>query len=176
MKAAKKKTRIFLPPNALEALLSRPGGKTRDEAIDDALAGIETLRDISIEVIERAIEAIEVAARQGGQDTLNADELEHVAHNADIVISLAGTYGFANLDTAGRSLCDLIRALLKIAPCPAEPVVVHARALNLFAPGKPAMNDEEARTVLAELAKFLAYFDAKPAAPDVSQPTKCFIG
>jgi hypothetical protein len=165
MKAAKRKARIFLPPNALEALLSRPGGKTRDEAIESALTGIETLRTISVEAMERAIDAIELAARQGRQHTLSVEELRYVAHDADLIVSLAAAYGFANLDTAGRSLCDLIHSLLKIAPCPSEPVVVHARALKLFAPGKPAMSNEETQTVLEELARFRAHFDVKPAVP-----------
>jgi hypothetical protein len=164
MTAEAKKVRNFLPPNALTALLLRPDGKTRDEAIVAALEGIESLRATSIEAIGRAIEAIEVAACQGAQDTLNCDDLERVARDADFIISLAGAYGFTNLDTAGRSLCDLIRTLLKVAPCPAEPVVVHARALKLFAPNKPAMSSEEAQMVLQELAKIRAYFGATPAA------------
>jgi len=164
MKAGTKKASSFLPPNALKALLSRPGGKTRDEAIAAALAGIESLRSISMEAVERAVDAIEVAVRRGADEKLNADELEQVARDADLIITLAGTYGFANLDAAGRSLCDLVRSLLKIAPCPAEPVVVHARALKLFAPGKPPIGSEEAQMVLQELGKIRTYFEAMPPA------------
>lgn len=161
MKTAKKnKARVFLPPNALKALLSRPGGKSRDEAIAAALAGIESLRTISMDAVERAIDSVEEAARQSRQTTLNPEELERIAQDADLIITLAGTYGCAHLDAAGRSLCDLVRCLLRIAPCPTEPVVVHARALKLFAPSKAPMSDEEAQTVLDELAKFRAHFDA----------------
>lgn len=165
MKAAKKaKARVFLPPNALKALLSRPGGKTRDEAIMAALAGIESLRTISMEAVERAIDSVQLAARQGKRDTLDAAELERLAQDADLIVTLAGTYGCAHLDAAGRSLCDLVRVLLRIAPCPTEPVLVHARALKLFAPGKPPMSDEAAQIVLDELAKFRAHFEAMTAA------------
>jgi hypothetical protein len=162
MTAAKKRPKVFYPPNEIRSLLLRPGGKSRDEAIGAAIAGIETLRGISMEAIDGAIEAVGRVARPG--HALSDRDLNDVTRQADLIVTLAGTFGLTNLDAAGRSLCDLARALKKTSPHPSEPVAVHARALRLFAPGKQALGVPEAELVFEELAKFRAFFESKTAA------------
>ena len=161
MTAVKKRPKAFYPPNEIRSLLLRPGGKSRDEAIAAAIAGIETLRDISMEAIDGAIATVEGLAQPGRP--LTAGDLNDVTRQADLIVALAGTFGLTNLDAASRSLCDLARALKRTSPHPSEPVAVHARALRLFAPGKQALGTSETGLVFEELAKFRAFFEAKSA-------------
>jgi hypothetical protein len=164
MSSNKKKARIFLPPSSLKEQLSRPGGKTRDDAVRAAIAGVEALREESMGAIDTAIQAVEAAAQQGHDGKLSEANLKNVLRNADEIVELAGTFQLENLDAAGRSLCDLVGLLLKTSPYPAAPIAVHARALRLFAPGRPILSETEIEMVFAELARFRSFFEAKPAA------------
>jgi len=163
-KSPKKKARIYLPASTLKEQLSRPGGKSRDEAVKAAIAGVETLREKSMDAIDAAIKAVEAVAHEGTNGVLTESKLHDVLRNADEIVELAGTFRLENLDAAGRSLCDLVGLLLKTSPYPAEPIVVHARALRLFAPGRPSLSAAQTEVILAELARFRAFFEAKPAA------------
>jgi len=164
MSSNKKKSRIFLPPSNLKEQLSRPGGKSRDEAVRAAIAGVEALREESMGAIDTAIQAVEAAAQQGHDGKLSEANLKDVLKNADEIVELAGTFQLENLDAAGRSLCDLVGLLLKTSPYPAAPIAVHARALRLFAPGRPILSEIEIEMIFAELARFRLFFEAKPAA------------
>jgi len=164
MSSSKKKARIFLPPSTLKEQLSRPGGKSRDEAVKAAIAGVETLREKSMDAIDSAIQAVEAVAQEGSNGMLTESKLKDVLRAADEIVELAGTFELQNLDAAGRSLCDLIGLLLKTSPYPSEPIVVHARALRLFAPGRPSLSAAQNEVILGELARFRAFFEAKPAA------------
>jgi len=159
----KKKARIFVPPSNLKDQLSRPGGKTRDDAVKAAIAGVEMLREKSMDAIDQAIEAVEAVAQEGMKGALTESNLKDVLRNADEIVELAGTFRLENLDAAGRSLCDLVGLLLKVSPYPAEPIVVHARALRLFAPGRPSLSAAQTEVILGELARFRAFFEARPA-------------
>jgi hypothetical protein len=163
-KAPKKKARVFLPHSNLKEQLSRAGGKSRDEAVKAAMAGVETLREKSMDAIDTAIKAVEAVAQEGNNGKLSETNLKDVLRNADEIVELAGTFDLPNLDAAGRSLCDLVGLLLKTSPFPAEPIAVHARALRLFAPGRPSLSAIEIEMVLAELERFRAFFEAKPSA------------
>jgi len=163
-KTPKKKARVFLPPSNLKDQLSRPGGKSRDEAGNAAIAGVEMLREKSMGAIELAIGAVEAVAQEGTNGTLSETNLKDVLRNADEIVELAGTFRLENLDAAGRSLCDLVGLLLKTSPYPAEPIVVHARALRLFAPGRANLNATQVEVIMGELARFRAFFESKPAA------------
>jgi len=164
MSPSKKKARIYLPASTLKEQLSRPGGKSRDEAVKAAIAGVETLREQSMDAIDSAIKAVEAVAQEGTNGMLTESKLQDVLRNADEIVELAGTFQLQNLDAAGRSLCDLVGLLLKTSPYPAEPIVVHARALRLFAPGRPSLSAAQIEVILGELARFRAFFEAKPTA------------
>jgi hypothetical protein len=164
-KSPKKKARIYLPASTLKEQLSRPGGKSRDEAVKAAMAGVEALREKSMDAIDSAIQAVEAVAQEGSNGVLTEAKLHDVLRNADEIVELAGTFHLENLDAAGRSLCDLVGLLLKTSPYPAEPIVVHARALRLFAPGRPSLSAAQTEVILGELSRFRAFFEAKPAAP-----------
>ena len=164
MSSNKKKARIFVPPSNLKEQLSRPGGKSRDDAVKAAIAGVEALREQSMGAIDTAIQAVEAAAQEGTGGTLTEANLNDVLRSADEIVELAGTFHLENLDAAARSLCDLVGLLFKTSPYPAAPVAVHARALRLFAPGRPSLSSIEIEMVFAELGRFRAFFEAKPAA------------
>ena len=161
MKQAKKRVRIFVPRNVLQELLGRPGGKSRDDAVAGALEQIETLRDASLAALDATIEAVEIAARGPATGRFAPADLENMLQQADLIVTLAGTFGLEHLDAAARSLCDLTYVLLQIGRTDAEPVRVHARALRLFSPKNPPLSAKEAQLVLAELARFRSYFGAK---------------
>jgi len=84
----KKKARVFLPPSNLKDQLSRAGGKSRDEAVNAAIAGVEMLREKSMGAIELAIEAVEAVAEEGTNGALSEANLKDVLRKAPHVILL----------------------------------------------------------------------------------------
>jgi hypothetical protein len=166
MTTSKKPPLVSVPHNVLRELLTRPGGKSRINAIADAESEVETLRATSLEAIEAAIESIEAAARGQMTGRLSRAELECVLKEADLIVALADTFGLTHLDAAGRSLCDLTSSFLTTGQHDADPVRVHARALRLFSPKNKPLSDEEAQMVLTELVRFCAHFGARPLHAD----------
>jgi hypothetical protein len=162
MTPTKKAAIVSIPRNALLDLLSRPGGKSRDQAIAEAENEVETLRATSLDAIELAIASIEATARGQMSQQLSDDELERVLAEADVIVGLAQIFGLAHLDAASRSMCDLASALIAAGRRDAQPVRVHVRALRLFAPRSTPLSDDEVKLVLAELARFRAHFGVRP--------------
>lgn len=153
---------VHFPTLPLQEAAARPGGITRENALE---AAQENLRAISGEgdaTIETALAALETIAGQADGGRLSPEQLRAVLNEADQVVNLAGTFGYAALDRASRALCDVADGLLRAGRRDAAPVAVHVRAMRLFSPLCAAPPAEETARVLEELAKVAAFYDFAP--------------
>jgi len=160
--------RTYFPKTRLSQLAARPGGVSRDSAIENALEAMEEMRDectVAIETAIAAIEAILYAARNG----LNEAQMKDILGHADRVVTLAGTFGYGLLDTAVRSLCDVTDGLLPAQACEIAPIAVHVQAMRLMAPGSAKLSDIEAGHIFAELSKVRAHLGIVSSADANSQ-------
>ena len=162
MTTGPKRVRKFFPDIRLAKLVHQSGGKLRDDAVADAESRVESLRDESIDGIEAALREAEAILRAPQDGVLSRDKLIQVQELADRVITLSGTFGYAQLDKVARSLGDLTNMLLTSGEAPVGPVLVHVHTAWLFAPRAAALPEEGARKVLAELGKVLEHFGARP--------------
>ncbi|MEJ1969666.1 MAG: hypothetical protein WDN03_13680 [Rhizomicrobium sp.] len=158
--AGKAKKKIFFPKTRLAELASRAGGILRDDALEGALKTLESMREQADTQIRAAIAAMEdiVFARSTG-DALDDGQMLAILRHADQVVTLAGTFCYASLDTAAKSLCDVADGLLRNGMHDRQPVAVHVQTMHLLAPGNMTLSPEHADKMLSELAKVNEHFN-----------------
>ncbi len=150
--------KVYFPTIPLQEMITRPGGITREQALEAATTNVRAISgegDTSIEAAIQALEAIIGAARAG----LSAQQLRVILSQGDQIVTLAGTFGYEALDRATRGLCDIADGLLQAGMGDVAPVAVHVRAMRLFSPLCAAPAPEESRRILAELAKVAAHYN-----------------
>lgn len=151
-------TKVYFPKIRLQELLGRPGGISRDDALKAAIENVRAISGEGDKVIEAAIVKIEGISAASQKGTLSREQLTDVLEQADQIVTLAGTFGYASLDRATRALCDVVDGLLQGNLDHAAPVMVHAKALRFFAPSGAARSEAETQSVLSELDKIRAYY------------------
>jgi len=158
--------KIHFPKTRFAELAARAGGVVRETAVEEALNNIEASRDESDAVIESSIAAIEAIAYSAGAE-LPAPQMREILRFADQIVTLAGLFRYHDLDAAARSLCDLTDGLLNAGLSDSAPVIVHAQALRLMAPGAAMLTaPEEAQRILDGLRRILDYFHFTPLSND----------
>lgn len=151
--------RTYFPTTRLTELAKRSGGMARDEAVAAAVASLEAERGGADREIRKAITLMEGALTLGGGETLAPTQILEVMRHADQVVTLAGMFGYRDLETAAKSLCDIADGLVRNFVPERAPLAVHIQTLRLLAPGGPSLGAERAKLMLAELAKVTAHFN-----------------
>jgi hypothetical protein len=158
--AGKSKKKVFVPKTRLAELVPRAGGVHRDIALEGAMESIEGMREQADTEISKAITAIEgIVFAKTANDTLTDHEMLGVLRHGDHIVTLAGTFGYAALDAAARSMCDIADGLLRSGVYSRQPVAVHVQTMHLLAPGNMKLSTEHAEKMLSELAKVAAFFN-----------------
>lgn len=149
--------KVYFPTLPLQEAVARGGGLTRENAIEAATENVRAISGEGNQTIEASIEALEsVVAKSGGR--FSPDQLREILAQADQIVTLAGTFNYAALDSATRGLCDVADGLLQAGMGDLAPVAVHVRAVRLFSPFCTPPAPEECTRILAELAKVSAHF------------------
>jgi len=162
---AAKAKKVFVPKTRLAELVGRAGGIHRDIAIESATDSIQGMREQADAEIRKAIAALEtVVFARDADDTLTDDEMLGILRQGDHIVTLAGTFGYAALDAAARSMCDVAAGLHRAKLNSRQPVAVHVQTMHLLAPGKMTLSTEHADKMLGELAKVRAFFNFRSLA------------
>jgi hypothetical protein len=151
-------TKVLFPKIRLQEMLNRPGGISREDALSGAIENIRSISGEGDQQIEDAIVKIEAIAISVAKAQFSPQELKAVLELADHIVTLAGTFGYSSLDRTTKGLCDIADGLLQTGRGDAAPVLVHVRAVRLFAPSASALSEEEANKVLAELEKIKKFY------------------
>ena len=161
MSRAKK---VYFPKVRLQEMLNRPGGVTRDQALEGAMTHLQEISGESDAIIDTAIAAIEAIAGEARMNRLTPEQMRAILEQADQIVTLAGTFGYTVLDSAARALCDITDGLLREGKGDAAPIHVHVRALRLFSPSGVKPGHDESARVLAELDKIMVFYNFQPIA------------
>ncbi len=161
MSRAKK---VYFPKIRLQEMLNRPGGISRDQALEGAISNLDDMKGEGNIIIENAIAAIEALSAQVNGGKLAPEVMKEILEQADQVVTLAGTFAYVALDRAARGLCDITDGLMQAGKGDAAPVLVHVRALRMFAPRSIPLGKEASDQVLAELEKIMVFYDLRPLA------------
>jgi hypothetical protein len=153
---------MHFPVLPLQEAVARPGGITRESALEAAQQNLREISGEADKTIDDAIQALEAMRPTGG--TLSAEQLRTVLSQGDQIVTLAGTFGYTSLDRATRSLCDVADGLLQAGKGDFAPVAVHARAMRLFSPLGTVPGPEQSARILDELVKVTAHYGFSPLA------------
>lgn len=154
------KAKISYPKSRLTELAARDGGIPSDIAVENATKSLESMRAKSDEKIRGAISAIEdILSAPRSAPTLNKEQMSAILRHADQIVTLSGTFCYANLDRAARSLCDVADGLLRAGMTDSKPIEVHVQTMHLLAPGSVALSDGHAAMMLGELARVAEHFN-----------------
>jgi hypothetical protein len=148
------------PVAKLHALLSRPGGKTRAEAMTGASACLEDCREEAAAGVAESLEAIDATLAQAERGELSHGQLYVILQHAERLASTAAIFEWPTMERVMASMGELGMALLESGPRPAYPIAVHARAAR-WAAENAAMSADEARPVVDGLLKVVARFDTR---------------
>jgi hypothetical protein len=159
--------KVLFPKIKLQELLARPGGIARGEAVEAAISNLSSIREEGDTAIEAAIAQIEKIASGVRADYLSHEEMRAILLQADQIVTFAGTFGYSALDQATRDLCDVTDGLIRSGLHTAEPVLVHVKAIRMFAPSSTPVPEPVANQVLAELAKVKAHYDFLSTGPQI---------
>jgi hypothetical protein len=151
--------KTYFPQTRLSEIAASGGGIARDDAIAGALESIESMRTQGDAEITRAMMTIESVLAAAMPRGLSGPDMQKILLNADLVITLAGTFGYASLDKVMRSMCDVTDGLFQSGQYDIAPILVHAQSMRLMAPGTTTLSPEETVKVLAELAKILKHYN-----------------
>jgi hypothetical protein len=161
----------YFPKTRLSTLIDRFGGVSRDDAVDGAMKQLESMRAESDAVIERSISQVETlippAVKEG---KFTPESMREVLRLCDQIVTLAGTFGYANLDTASKSLCDVADGLLRSDRYDVSPIRVHVQALRMLAPLSPPLSALEVETILSELGKIIGFYGFTRASDSIGKP------
>lgn len=160
--------KVYFPTLPLQEAVAKGGGITRENAVAAAQENIQAMSGEANYNIESAIQALDAIVKGAAGGKLAPEQLRTVLEQADQVVMMAGTFNYAALDRASRSLCDIADGLLREGRFEAAPVAVHVRAMRLFSPLCTLPPPEECERILSELAKVAAYYNFKPLSSAVS--------
>jgi hypothetical protein len=155
------------PKSRLSEAVGSFGGLTREEAVEAAAGQLEIMRPESDKAIISAITQMEAIATGATKcdDTLMRQLLPH----CDQLVTLAGTFGYASLDKAARSLCDLLDGLISQGKDDLASIRVHVRTIQMFTPGTKLPSEEHIELMLLELHKLLDFHNiVQPDSEDAS--------
>src|ERR1700722_4055452 len=138
----RKPVKYLTPDTRLAALISRPGGRSRDLAIAQANQQVELLREPYANIIDELIKQLEVDAARRDQPPL--EHLMALQGSADRLITLGGSFNLLFLVEAAKRLCDLTATFVRLGIVDQGSIAVHIHAIRLFGPLSQAIPPEAA--------------------------------
>ena len=145
--------RVFKVENRLSKVMRQPGGRSLMEALRDAQARIETVRERSKLHIADTAGRLRKQAVQGRAGDRNA--IRELYRAANDIFALAGYFEMTALSEAAFSLCDLMVAVDEGATLDWAAVDAHIDAIGLLQTRKA---DADAARLLAGLRAVCALY------------------
>lgn len=158
--------KIIRVKNILGELLSMPGGVSREEAVHEAQALIEELREDCEKAVPVEITRLETMVSAVGRQ-ITTEQLSDILDQVDPLLTLSGTFGSEVFDSVVKKFCDLALGMRDKGIKTTAPLNVHLSAMRLVY--KTGLSDEEADEILAELALIHKHYGITvhaPAPPD----------
>jgi hypothetical protein len=144
--------RKFKIKSKLAAVAFRSGGVTASQALKQANAGIETLREPSLAMIDALL--AEIDARFGpGAKTRSEEAFEDLYLMCSNIIDISLYLPGSGLDEAARASCELVDLSGRIGAWDWTAVDVHVGAMKVLRSAGMAMSEAQRRSILDGLAK-----------------------
>jgi hypothetical protein len=120
------------PENRLAKVIWVPGGKTIAQALDDAQANLDEVRQESLGVLRTKLEEIQTLGRKSA-NAPSSEAIEGLYNLSSEVLDIAGLFGLPELGHAAFSLCELLDRLKSKKTWNWPAVQVHLHGLLILA-------------------------------------------
>lgn len=151
--------KVYKIHNALAKTLTGPNGVSKTQAVARASASLAEMRGSMIAVIGAEIEKLHRLALTC-EGPLSLEAIESGMMLAGVLYNLAGAAGFDCLQWVSASLSDLLVVMEEGGSRCSDPILVHALAAMLVAPGMPAIGPAREAELLCELKGLVAFHRA----------------
>lgn len=136
--------------NRLSKLIKLPGGKTVQEAMDDAESNMESIRDKVLSAMDKKVLQLLDSAASVTADP-NPEALTNCYNVANEIFALAGAFGKTQMGEAAYSLCELIDRSLEAGKWSDPAFQAHMNALRLMRHDETEEGQEARKVVLTGL-------------------------
>ncbi|MFT3722232.1 MAG: hypothetical protein QM773_01505 [Hyphomonadaceae bacterium] len=143
--------RKFMPENKLAKTITDPAGMLVKQAVQNASANIEAVRDEHIAALDVKMDELAAVSAKAMQ-TQGSDDASQVYRLAREILADAGMFGLKHISRAAHSLCELMAAGDRYRHQWAG-VAVHIEAISILRKGGGAFGGTDVDTMLAGLEK-----------------------
>jgi hypothetical protein len=107
---------IFYADTRFERLARRPGGVSREEALQRAQSAVEELKTDFIEWIDEQFSVLSTALADIAKDPTDKAALERAHQKSAYLRDVGGTMGYTLVTFVASTLCDVLDAYIAGAP------------------------------------------------------------
>jgi hypothetical protein len=133
VRTATPEARIFRVETNFQQMARRPGGISRDRAIEQAETEIAEVKVEFDEWLNRELSELATAFAAARDHPHDAERLAELAGRSRQLCDVTATMRFELLYFIAASLCELLESINAEADFPVEPIVCHLDSLNLAA-------------------------------------------
>ena len=159
--------KIIRVKNILGELLHKPGGVSRDEAVQEAQQLIEELREECEKAVPVEIARLEEMVAKAVPQ-ISRFQLLDVLSQVDPLLTLSGTFGAETLDAVVKMFCDFVAGMVEKNLTDTAPLLVHLRAMRLLLNSEISADDSA--EILQELALVHAHYGVTSHLDDAPPP------
>jgi hypothetical protein len=117
--------------NPLETMIRAPGGKRVGDALRQADANLELIREPCLADVDEQLDSLDRLSVEGGEAADDDVKLEMYRHANDIH-AVAGVFGLKDLSAAAFCLCELVDRLRSRDAWSKPAIDVHLSSLRLL--------------------------------------------
>jgi len=161
--------KVVAVQNPLRRVLYGPRQVSRNAALEQAQHNVDQLRDEFTQGLANEIGKIE-ALTHTATGKITDEGLKDGIILSAVIFNLAGTLGYSCLQGVAASLYDLLVVMEEKGLRCIDPLVVHARAARISAPGMPTISEAAAGELMKHLKDVIAHFRNQP---DPCAKSKC---
>lgn len=122
---------IFPVDTRFQQLARRPGGVSRERALEDAQRQIDDMKSDFVDWLDRELKDLAASARQVAADPGDAAALDHTYRACCQLRDVGGTMGFELVTFVANNFCDILDAIKAGAPYDRTMIDCHMDALLL---------------------------------------------
>jgi hypothetical protein len=156
--------RIFQVDTRFQQLARRPGGVSRERAVENAQHQIDEMKTDFVDWLDRELKELSVSVRQVASNSKNTSSLDRAHQACRQLRDVGSTMGYELITFVANNFCDMLDAIKAGARCDKDMIDCHMDAL-LLARTEPyrSLRPEEVPEMTSGLRRVLELASASAA-------------
>jgi len=128
---SEEEAKVFSVETRFQKMARRPGGVSRDKALERAQSNIEELKPEFTGWLERELQDLTMTIRQLEGHPEDVSRIDEAHRRSSLLRDVGTTMGFELVTIISRNICEILDAIRGGAPYPKDMVDCHLDALLL---------------------------------------------